>query len=63
MNDDQRHGLLEIGLGGGLMTTTVWGPMLEQMVHGAHAIAAISGAIIGLRGLYKMVRGRRRFPR
>lgn len=47
-------------LGGTLVTSGFWGPVLDHMVAGAHIVTALTGAVIGLHGVYRLFKPKRR---
>lgn len=53
-------GLLQFLGGSALFSLKWWSPVLDQVVSGAHAVASITGAILGIYGLWKLVRRKRR---
>lgn len=55
-------GLGETVMGGTLMTTAYWSPLLEHVVAGAHVVAALGGAIVGVHGVWRIIRRGRRAP-
>lgn len=53
--------MLETAAGAGLVSLPWWGHVLDNIMVGAHFIAAICGAAIGISGVYRLfVRRRRR---
>lgn len=52
-------GLGETVMGGALMTTVFWSPLLEHVVTGAHVIAALGGAVVAVHGVWRIFRNNR----
>lgn len=50
---------IQTAVGAGLVTTPFWVDLLQAMSLVAGTIAAITGAILGVHGVWKMIRGRK----
>lgn len=51
-------GAWEAVAGGVLMSLPWWSQLLDGVVTGAHAVAAVAGAILGAHGVYRLLKGR-----
>jgi uncharacterized membrane protein YuzA (DUF378 family) len=50
---------LQLAIGGTLFTTPLWSFVLDVVAKGFGAIAAVCGAIIGIHGVYRIIRPKR----
>lgn len=52
------RGMGEALIGGTLVTSTFWTPWLDHLITGAHVVAAVTGAVVGLHGVWRILRNR-----
>lgn len=51
---DKARALAETAAGFGLMSLPFWSHVLDGIVQGAHVVAALAGAVIGVNGVYRI---------
>lgn len=50
---------LEVVTGGLLVSMGFWGPILDNIITGAHAVASVGGAGLAVHGVYRIIKKRR----